>query len=327
MSPHLPLHPPIEPFAQGWLDRGDGHRLYFEQCGHPTGQPVLYLHGGPGSGCSVRHRRFFDPEHYRAILFDQRGCGRSQPRGETVHNHTGALISDIEALRAHLGISRWLVFGGSWGATLAACYASLHREACSGVLLRGLFLGGRADLDWFFTDVAALRPDAHQRFMQTLPVRWRRKPLGWLERVFSERDAARALTTALAWRDFETALDDPGAPPGPTWTAENPQAQALIDKYRIQVHYLARKCFVGEPGVLRAISRLQGLPVAFIHGRNDLVCRPHNARIAQRTLAGSRLAWAEGAGHDPFHPASLALIGSALACFARDGHFGAWGIG
>lgn len=317
------LHAPMEPFDHGWLEVGHGHRVYYEQCGNPDGRPALYLHGGPGSGCSPRQRRFFDPEKWRVVLFDQRGCGRSTPLGHTEHNHSDALIADIEALRHHLGIAQWLVFGGSWGATLAAAYAARHREACSGVLLRGLFLGGREDIEWFFHGAAALAPEAHDAFMQAVPARWRRRVVTWLDRVFSAGDLARIDPAVRAWRAWEHAL---GAWPERTVPPEPTQDEwpLLRARYRVQSHYLARRCFLGDARVLDAIARLRGLPVAFIHGTNDLICRPQNAARAHRSLAGSRLAWAQGAGHDPFHPASLSLIGSALAAHARDGHFDAW---
>lgn len=317
------LHAPLEPFDHGWLDVGCGHRVYYEQCGNPQGRPALYLHGGPGSGCSPRQRRLFDPQHWRVVLFDQRGCGRSTPLGDTAHNHSDALIADIEALRHHLGIERWLVFGGSWGATLAAAYAARHRDACSGVLLRGLFLGGQADIDWFFHGAGALAPEAHAAFLQAIPRRWHARVVTWLDRVFASGDMARIDPAVRAWRTWEHALGiwpAHGSPPEPA----PDEWPALRARYRIQSHYLARRCFLGEAQVLDAIARLHGLPVAFIHGTNDLVCRPQNALRAHRTLAGSRLAWAQDAGHDPFHPASLALIASALDAHARDGHFDGW---
>lgn len=317
------LHSPIEPYDNGWLEVGHGHRLYYEQCGNPDGQTVLYLHGGPGSGCSPRQRRFFDPLRHRVVLFDQRGCGRSTPAGDVANNHTDALVQDIEALRRHLGISRWLVFGGSWGATLAVLWAARHRDACTGVILRGLFLAGRADLEWFFHGVSALAPQANSALMQDIPARWRDRVETWLDRAFSGADPARIDRVVLAWRAYEHALGNwPGsaalaAPSDDEWPA-------LRARYRVQSHYLARRCFLGEAKVLDAIARLHGLPVAIVHGSQDLVCRPQNAWRAHRTLRGSRLAWAQGAGHDPFHPASLQLLMSALATHERDGHFNAW---
>jgi len=317
------LHPPIEPYDTGWLDVGHGHRLYYEQCGNPDGLPALYVHGGPGSGCSPRQRRFFHPERDRVVLFDQRGCGRSTPGGDIAHNHTDALVADIEALRAHLGIARWLVFGGSWGSTLAAVWAARHRAACSGLILRGVFLAGRADLDWFFHGAAALAPEAHGALMQAVPARWRDRIVVWLDRALSSGDAARVDHAVLAWRKWEHALGSwphtalPAAPTDDEWPA-------LRNRYRVQAHYLAHRCFLGEAKVLDAIAHLHELPVAIVHGSHDLVCRPQNAWRAHRTAHGSTLAWAQGAGHDPFHPASVALLVSAVDAHARDGDFATW---
>lgn len=159
-SPTDALYPPLDPYASGLLDVGDGHQIYFEQCGLPTGLPVVFLHGGPGSSCSPGHRRFFDPAVFRVILFDQRGCGRSTPLGELQHNTSVDLVADIEALRQHVGVTKWLVMGGSWGAGLGLAYAAAHTTACLGVLLRGVFLGRTADVDWFFNGVQQFLPDA-----------------------------------------------------------------------------------------------------------------------------------------------------------------------
>ncbi len=180
MAAAIELHPEIEPFDTGWLDVGDGHRLYFEQVGCREGLAAVYLHGGPGSGCSPRQRRFFDPRRYRAVLFDQRGSGRSTPRGETRHNTTEHLIADMERLRAHLDIERWLVVGGSWGASLAIAYAARHPNSVAGLVLRGVFLTGRRDLEWFFQESAAFAPDAWQRFAAIAPQRRRRNLLDYL---------------------------------------------------------------------------------------------------------------------------------------------------
>ena len=160
-QPPIPasLFPPVEPFDTGLLDVGNGHRLYYEQCGRRDGAPLLFLHGGPGSGCSPRHRQLFDPA-YRTVLFDQRGCGRSQPRGSVQSNTSAHLLADIERLRRHLGIARWRVVGGSWGGGLALAYAAAHPDACAALVLRAPFLGRRCDLDWFFRDARQLMPDA-----------------------------------------------------------------------------------------------------------------------------------------------------------------------
>jgi proline iminopeptidase len=309
------------PFDAGWLDVGDSHRIYYEQAGVADGIPVVLLHGGPGSGSSARQRDSLDPRRYRIIQFDQRGCGRSTPLGETLHNHTDALIADIEALRVHLGVERWLVGGGSWGAALALAYAARHRERVTGLLLRGVFLTGDDDLAWFFHDVAALAPEAHAEFMQVIPRHWRRSVVAWLDRCFANGDP-RCGRVAAAWQVYEHRLTSERAQ---TNAPQNDEASArLVAKYRVQAHYLKRRCFLGERAVLRAASSLRGVPVAIVHGEQDRICRPINAWRVHRSCPGSRLAWAPQAGHSPFHPATFALSRSAADCFAANGDFSAW---
>ena len=313
-------------FDAGWLDVGHGHRLYYEQAGAADGIPIVLLHGGPGSGSNARQRDIADPARFRIVQFDQRGAGRSTPAGETAHNHTDALIADIEALREALGIGRWLVGGGSWGASLALAYAARHRERATGVFLRGTFLTGRDDLDWFFDGAGAFAPEAHEMFVRVVPRRWHRNVVDWLDRAFARGDP-RCAEIAAAWQAYEMALsgDMPSTSrPNATVPTDAAAAARLVAKYRVQSHYLARKCFLGDAAVLRAANDLRGVPVAIVHGERDLVCRPENAWRVHRTCAGSRLAWAIGAGHSPWHPATFALSRSALDAFAERGDFSAW---
>jgi proline iminopeptidase len=316
--------PPSAVFDSGWLDVGDGHRVWFEQAGNPAGIPVVVLHGGPGSGSTPRQRVFYDADLFRIVQFDQRGCGRSEPMGGIEHNTTTALIGDIERLRAHVGVERWLVSGGSWGSTLAMAYAAAHRAQVSGVLLRAVFLAGRFDLDWYFRGAAAVAPEAFATFEAHIPRRWRRRITGYLDRSLRGDDEAKAARLAHAWVNYEAALNgaDPALPrPLPAPAGGD---AALCAKYRIQAHYLARRCFLGHGAVLRAAAALSGLPVAVIHGTRDMICLPQGAWRVQRACRGSRLAWAVGAGHEPYHPAMDALTRSALACFAADGDFSRW---
>lgn len=310
----------------GWLDVGSGHSIYYEQHGLANGIPALVLHGGPGSSSTPRQREFLDATRYRSIQFDQRGCGRSTPLGETAHNHTGALIEDIEALRRHLCIERWLVTGGSWGSALALAYAARHRERVDGVLLRGTFLTGRADLDWFFHGVGSLVPQLNADFMAVVPRRWRGSVTTWLDRCFVdvEADRERALRVALAWQAYEQGVDGLNSARAPPAALDAGQAQRLIAKYRVQAHYLARRCFLGDAAVLRAASELRGIPLALVHGTQDRVCRPCNAWRVQQICAGSRLAWAAQAGHDPSHPVTLQLMRGAADAFVATRDFSRW---
>ena len=308
------LYPPLEPFASGWLAVGHGHRIYWEQCGNPDGLPVLMLHGGPGSGASPRQRQCLDPGRYRLVLFDQRGCGRSTPLGETRHNSTPHLLADIEALRRQLGIERWLVFGGSWGATLAAVYAAAHRRVVVGVVMRALFLTGRRDLDWFFEGGAAAQfPEAWAAFSAAVPAGRRQPRLRQLAAQLD--DASRADATALAWRDWERVLC--GQPPAEPPSAE--EARLLRARYRIQAAYMARRCDLGDAAVSRALARLSGLPVAFLHGRRDWVCRIANVYRAQRALPTAQVRPVADGGHDPFTPGMLGALQLAVDAVAARG--------
>lgn len=320
--PHVTA--PIQPASTGWLEVGQGHRIWFEQTGASGGVPVLLAHGGPGSSSSPRQRDSFDPSRYRIIQFDQRGCGRSTPLGETSHNHTDALIDDIEALRAHLGIAQWLVSGGSWGAALALVYAARHRQRVRGLLLRGTFLAERADLEWFFHGVAAMAPQAHAEFMQALPPRWRRRLVSYLHRCMRDpqQDVARATRVAQAWHAYEMQLDP--AHGSTTAAPVIPDMERLLARYRVQAYYLARHCFLGRATVMRSAATLAGLPLALVHGTHDLVCRPLNAWRVHCACAGSKLAWAEQAGHNPWHPATARLLREAADCFALSGDFSRW---
>ena len=316
-----PLFPPVEPHAQGWLPEHQGHAIYWEECGNPAGLPVIFLHGGPGSGASPAHRRFFDPCGYRIVLLDQRGCGRSTPRGELRHNTTDLLVADIERLRLQLGIDRWLVVGGSWGAALALAYGARHKAACLGAILRGSFLTGRADLEWFFSGAGKLLPEAYQQFLAPVPKSRRRDPLGWLERVLKGDDREAALIAVRHWMAWEAALVRPGVAPAGLPEIAPEAAATLIDKYRLQAHYLQRQCFLGEPRLLDCAARLDGLPALLLHGRLDLVCRPTNAWRLHQTLHGSRLQWVDDAGHDPFQAPMAAALVQAANHFLRRGNF------
>lgn len=319
------LFPPVEPFMSGMLDVGDGHAVYFEQCGNPDGVPVVFLHGGPGSGCVARHRRFFDPARYRIVLFDQRGCGRSTPRGELRHNTAAHLVADIESLRAHLNIGRWLVFGGSWGSSLALAYCAAHKAACSGAILRGVFLTGKRDVEWFFQDMKAQLPDAWARLAARAPKRRQHDLLAWYADCIGGNDRAAALSVVREWMRWEDALTQPGRSVGEVPEPAGDEVQRLIDKYRLQAHYLLRECFLGEKRLLDCAARMHGLPTAILHGRLDLICKPEAAWRVHRTLHGSRLRLVDGAGHSPFDaPMAQALVG-ATSHFAAHGDFADWG--
>ncbi|MBL8471068.1 MAG: prolyl aminopeptidase [Rhodocyclaceae bacterium] len=318
-----PLYPPVEPYDQGWLEVGEGHRIYYEQCGNPRGLPALFLHGGPGSGCTPQQRRFFDPLRYRVVLFDQRGCGRSEPRGATHANTTAHLVRDIERLRAHLGVQRWLVFGGSWGSTLALAYAAAQRAACLGLILRGIFLAGKDDTDWLFRDSAQYLPDHWAEFSALAPGQ---HLLHYCMRAIAAGPPERAIAAVRAWVRYEEAAMRFGQPDAAVQAPpDTPEENArLLDKYRVQAHYLTQDCFFGEDQLLTEATRMGALPTVILHGRLDMVCRPQAAWRLHRALPGSRLYMAGSSGHSPFDTELSAGLVSSTAHFAEQGNFTDW---
>lgn len=331
-SPTDVLYPPRDPYASGLLDVGDGHQIYFEQCGLPTGLPVVFLHGGPGSNCAPAHRRFFDPAVFRVILFDQRGCGRSTPLGELRHNTSAHLVADIEALRQHVGVAQWLVMGGSWGAGLGLAYAAAHAPACLGLLLRGVFLGRAADVDWFFNSVRQFLPDAWTKLAASTRVRpdtpcardqW--DVLGELAAALHSPQYSAALAAALAWEAWEQSVSTHREVLARTQCADALAAQQLLAKYRLQNHYVSQGCFWGNTSLLRRAHSLGHLPVALVHGRQDWVCRPQAAWDVHAHLPQSRLRWVDDGNHSPFAPDMAQALVEALAHFAAHGHFQGWG--
>lgn len=322
-APPDALFPAIAPFAHGFLPEQDGHAVYFEQCGNPAGLPMVFLHGGPGSGCMPRHRQFFDPKSTRAILWDQRGCGRSRSAQPLAHNTTADLVADMERLRLQLGLEAWWVVGGSWGAALALAYASAHPQRCLGLVLRGTFLARAADIQWFFQDAAQLLPDAWWAFAGLAGAADRGDlSTHVLQQVLHGEDAS-ALAWARAWSAWETALTERRASAPPP--APGASDAALLAKYRLQSHYLAAQCFFPPQGALAGCAALGDMPVALLHGRLDWICRPQSAWDVQRALPGSRVQWIDDAGHSPYEagmaPALVAVIAHAVA----HGDFRHWG--
>ena len=312
------LYPACEPYAQGFLPSLQGHQVYFEQTGNPQGLPVLFLHGGPGSGCTPQHRQLFNPASTRAVLFDQRGCGRSLAQQPLQANTTLDLIGDIERLRLHLGISSWLVVGGSWGGGLALAYARVQAQACLGLVLRGVFLSRPGDLRWFFQDAAQCMPDAWSALAQAVPAA-NREDIGAY--LFAQLPAApdhAALPLAQAWQDWENALMQRQFTPRPTAQpssskAPNPTATAgLLAKYRLQSHYLAQGCFFPSEGLLQHVSHLPAMPVHLLHGRLDWICRPESAWALHQVLPHSRLQWVDQAGHSLSEPAMSKAMVAAI---------------
>lgn len=270
---HGRLYPTGEPFATHRMPVGDGHVLYVEECGHPDGVPVVVLHGGPGGGCSPFMRRFFDPAHYRIVLFDQRGCGRSRPTASVEANTTQHLIRDIEEIRQKLGISSWLLFGGSWGATLALAYAQAHPDHVTGLILRGVFLGTQAELDWFYGGgVARFFPDQWARFRDHIPAEEQGDMIAAYHKRLFDDDPLVQARFALPWLIWENALA--GLQSSPVSHAPPDYARAFA---RLENHYFLNNCFLDEGQLLRDRHKIAHLPAAIVQGRYDMVCPPQSA--------------------------------------------------
>lgn len=290
------LYPPIEPFRSQHLNVGL-HRIHVEECGDPAGIPLLFLHGGPGSGCRPDHRRFFDPSRYRIILADQRGAGRSLPQGELRENTTAHLLEDLEQIRRQLGVGQWLLFGGSWGATLALLYAQAHSERVLGLILRGSFLARRQDLHWFVeTGAPRIYPEQWRQLLDMLPEKQRRTPVAALDRLLNGRDELAQWRAARAWTLWgnRVALADAFDPEGVT----EHLSLSVLHQARIEVRYARRRYFIAEGQVLRDCdARLQAIPVVLVHGRRDLVCPPEAAFSLRQRLPHADLSILPDAGH------------------------------
>lgn len=300
----MALFPPIEPFHREHLDVGDGHQLYLEQSGNPSGEPVLALHGGPGGGSSPLLRRFFDPQRYRIVVFDQRGAGRSRPYAETAHNTLAHLVADIERIREHLNIERWsMVLGGSWGVTLALSYTLDFPQRVGGLVLRGVFLCRQQDQDWLYTETGAARyyPDAWQRLLEVLPA----GEGSMLERYHRALDGPDGETLAREWTLWEARLSSL-VPPEHISVEHNARAMA-----RLESHYFMNRGFLEKPLLPRCPTIR--CPVEIVHGRYDLVCPPEQAWLLHKALPDSHLTWVPAAGHAGAEPAVAEALVEAVA--------------
>lgn len=310
-----PLYPDTPPWRSQQWPVGQGHALRVQEFGHADGIPALVLHGGPGSGCSPLLRRVFDPRRYRVICVDQRGAGHSTPGGATRHNSTPDLLGDLRRLRLHLGLPGWLVVGGSWGATLALLHAADEPQAVAALLLRSSFLARAEDIDGFFQGAARLLPEAWQAFAASAPEAHRGKLLGWLAQVFRQGDAHSQQAAAAAWWAWEQALCGTLAP-----LPQGAALQALVDRYRVQSHYLQQGCFLEAP-LLQRCAGVPPVPTLLLHADNDRVCRPEGALALHAQLPHAALRWVSAAGHDAGHPAMVAATVQALDGYAHSGRW------
>lgn len=307
------LYPEIEPHESGMLAVGDGHALYYEVSGNPTGKPVVFLHGGPGSGTQPSQRRFFDPARYRIVLFDQRGAGRSTPSGALEANTTAHLVQDIETLRRHLGIARWVVFGGSWGSTLALAYAGAHPDACVAVVVRGIWLARKRDIAWWIYGLNRIFPDYWEAFAGHVSP-WERDDLvEAYRRRLLDPDPAIHMPAAISWRAFDQRVstllpreDDP-APAGPRTLAVA----------RIEAHYVAHLAFLDDGELLRGIGRFRHVPGVIIHGRYDMIAPIDGAFALARAWPEATFVLAEGESHSTADPIIRTALLDATDRFAE----------
>lgn len=313
--PRGDLFPEIGPFETGYLPLSDDHVMYWEQVGNPRGKPVIFLHGGPGAGAGAVHRRFFDPSVWRVIIFDQRGAGRSKPLGGLTANTTPDLVADIERLRKFLGIERLLLFGGSWGSTLALAYAQAHPEAVIGAVLRGIFLGRADEVEWFLYGMARVFPDAHAAFSQFLPEAERGDILkNYLTRL-TDPDPNIHGPAARVWSVYEGSCSTLL----PSFEAVSAFAQdrAAIGLARIEAHYFANDLFLPADGLLAHMAPLRNIPGEIIQGRYDMICPAKSAFDLAAAWPMARLTLVPDAGHSALEPGvRTALIAALERCRA-----------
>lgn len=322
----LSLYPAIEPFKHYHLavtndeqtNEGSAveHQIYVEQCGNPSGIPVVFLHGGPGSGCRPSHRCFFDPQLYHIILFDQRGCGRSHPYGSLTQNTTADIIQDMELIRQHIGIKKWLVFGGSWGATLGLCYAQHFAEQVSGLILRGVFLARTQDIDWVYSNNGAAKifPDAWHNLVSDLPLVQQAHPLSAIYQTLSSENTKvsnRIFNKLQHWEAsliyWQESLSFEETP-----IKEDDKAPAII-----QLYYSMNQCFIANTPLLENIAAIRHIPTTIIHGRFDMVCPLEQAWQVKKHWPEAELSIIEMAGHVANEPKIISALIKATNDFAK----------
>lgn len=304
------LYPPVDPFDQRMLAVGQGHQVYMEQCGNPEGIPVVVLHGGPGGGCSPSMRRYFDPAKYRVILFDQRGCGRSRPHASVTDNTTWHLVADIELIRQTLGIDKWIVFGGSWGATLSLIYAQTHPEAALQLVLRGVFLMTQAELDWFYGGGAGkFWPELWERFTDLIPEDEHDDLiLAYHRRLFSG-DLPMEQRYGRAWAAWENALASIHSAGG---SHDGPAEYARAFS-RLENHYFTNAGFLESDGqILNNMARISHIPGTIVQGRYDMICPPTSAYALAKSWPNAELKMVRNAGHALSEPGISAELVRAM---------------
>ena len=300
MSETLTLFPPIEPFNSGFMER-DGHQIYYEQCGNPNGKPAVFLHGGPGGGGSTTVRRFFDPKKYHIVIFDQRGCGRSKPHGCLEKNTTWDLVEDIETLKKILGFKKWLVFGGSWGSTLSLAYSQTYPTSVSEMVLRGIFMLRKKELDWFYQEGASnIFPEAWEKFLEPIDENQRGDLMSAYHKIFKSDNEEKKLAAAIAWSRWEGSTSSLSYNPDMADSFSNPHfalAFALIEN-----HYFVNKGFLEHENQLieSGIDIIRNIPTTIVQGRYDIVCPMTTAWELSKNWPEAKLIVAPSSGHTAF---------------------------
>jgi proline iminopeptidase len=309
------LYPALEPYRSGYLAVDGRHSLYFEECGNPDGKPAVFLHGGPGAGCNANMRRFHDPAAYRIILFDQRGSGRSAPHADLTDNTTWDLVADIEKLRTHLGIERWQVFGGSWGSTLALAYAETHPERVTELVLRGIFMLRRWELEWFYQSGAhRLFPEAWQPYRDLIPEAERGDFISAYHKRLTSTDEAVRLAAAKAWSVWEGATSTLIPEPAAIGGFEDPHF--ALSFARIENHYFVNKGFFeADDQLLRDAHRIRHIPGVIVHGRYDVVCPVQNAIDLHAVWPEAKLVISPASGHAAFEAENTSALVEATDFF------------
>ena len=310
------FYPVLEPYATHRLPVDGRHEIYVEECGNPRGVPAVFVHGGPGGGCNADSRRFFDPRRYRIVLFDQRGCGRSRPHASLDHNTSQELVADMELIRGRLGIERWLVFGGSWGSTLALLYAETHPERVLALVLRGIFLATKSELDWFYRGgISHIFPDHFAEFVAPIPVSERGDLVRAYHKRLTDPDTDVQRRAAEAWSMFEARCST--LLPSESLVSYFTEPDIAIAVSRIECHYFINDCFLKPDQLVRNVDRVRSIPAVIIQGRYDVVCPPSAAWRLKQAWPEVDLRFIADAGHSASEPSTRSALVEATDRFAR----------
>jgi proline iminopeptidase len=313
--PRDPLFPSLEAYRTGTLAVDSLHTLYFEESGNPDGTPVVFLHGGPGAGASPLHRRFFDPHHYRIVIFDQRGAGRSRPLGEIRSNSPDDLVADIEMLRQYLAIERWHVFGGSWGSTLGLLYAQSHPQHCISLVLRGIFLMREHELNWFLYGIRNFFPEAWKRFAEFLPVEERGDLMEGYYRRLMDPDPGIHLPAAKSWSAYEASCST--LMPNPHHVASAGSDGHALSIARLEAHFMRNTKLQPETRILDNVASIRSIPAAIVQGRYDVVCPPVSAMDLHVAWPEADFTMVPDAGHSAIEPGIRKALIEATQKFRR----------